>query len=94
MSAKVSKAKVTMHSGAVSDLLSSEGVRSALAGPAATVLAAAKAGAPVASGTYQESLAITHATTDRAVERVGSAVSYALVVESKTGNLARALGSV
>ena len=92
--ATVGKAKVKMNSSGVSALLSSEGVRSALAGPAASVLSAAKAGAPVASGTYQASLAITHATTDRAVERVGSSVAYALVVEAKTGNLARALGSV
>lgn len=91
--ATAGKAKVRMHSGAVSDLLSSEGVRSTLDGPAQTVLAAAKAGAPVASGTYRDSLRIVDSTTDRAVKRVGSTVSYALVVEARTGNLARALGS-
>lgn len=86
------KTKVKMDSAGVSDLLSSDGVRSALTPHAQTVLAAAIASAPVASGRYRDSLHIVSATTDRAVERVVASAPHALLVESRTGNLARAMG--
>jgi hypothetical protein len=76
----------------VGDLLRSEGVQAHLRRKAEGVLAAAKAGAPVVSGHYRDSLYLEEAVTDRAKVRVKSEATYAMAVEADTGNLARALG--
>lgn len=56
------------------------------------VLAAAKASAPVDSGAYRAGLAVErHDSAHRAVVRVVGSDAKTLLVESKTGNLARAL---
>lgn len=90
----MAKLKVVLHSPAIGAMLRSDDIREgALRGPAERVLAAAEAGAPVATGAYKAGLRMSDATTDRAVIRVGSTVDYADVVEAKTGNLLRALGS-
>lgn len=73
------------------ELLNSDGVRGMLTVKAGSVLAAAQSTAPIESGAYKASLSIIQATTDRAVVRVGAGVDYALVVEARTGNLARSL---
>ena len=73
------------------EILNSGEVRDLCTDRAERALAAAQAAAPVASGTYKASLHVEQATTDRAVARVVADVDYAMVVESKTGNLARAL---
>ncbi len=74
-------------------LLKSSGTASMLRGKAGPVLSAAQANAPVDTGAYRDSLRLEDDTTDRAVVRVVSDVAYAVLVESQTGNLARALGS-
>lgn len=79
-------------SGGMRELLNDPGVRGALTTLAGPVLARAQAGAPVDSGEYRASLRIIQATTDRAVVRVGSDDDKALVIEARTGNLARSVG--
>lgn len=74
------------------DLLNDPGVRGMLTTLAGPVLARAKAGAPVDSGEYQASLRIIQDTTDRAVVRVGSSDDKAMIIEARTGNLARSVG--
>lgn len=76
------------------DLLNDPGVRGALTTLAGPVLGRAQAGAPVDTGEYRASLRIIQATTDRAVVRVGSDDDKAMVIESRTGNLARAVGGL
>lgn len=80
-----------LKSSGMQDLLTSSEVRDDLTDRAARVLSAAKSSAPVASGTYRDSLRIVQDTTDRAVVRVVSDVEYAPAVQAKTGNLSRAL---
>lgn len=75
-------------------LLTDPGVRGALAQRADRVVDRARETAPVASGQYRDSIRRASAETDRAVERVEALAPHALVVESRTGNLARALGDV
>ena len=74
------------------ELLNDPGVRGALTSYAGPILARAKASAPVDTGQYRASLRIIQTTTDRAVVRVGSSDPKAMLVESRTGNLARAVG--
>ena len=82
---------VRLNSPGMRDLLSSPGVRADLRRRAAAVEAAAKASAPVDTGAYRASIHVEDATTDRAVVRVVSGDAKAFVIESRTGNLARAL---
>lgn len=85
-------AKVVLKSGGVVSLLNDRGVVSELTRRMAPVLAAAKANAPVATGAYQASLHLeTVRHGDRTVVRVVASVPYAVGVESRTGNLSRAL---
>jgi hypothetical protein len=84
-------AKVTLSSAGMKALLNDPGVRAELTRRAGPVLAAAKASAPVDTGAYKESIAIVQATTDRAVVRVVATDRKSFLVESRTGNLARAL---
>lgn len=85
--------RITLNHAGMGALLKSSSVRAMLTGHAESVLSAAVAGAPVASGAYQSSLHLIQDTTDRAVVRVASDVDYAMVVEANTGNLSRALDS-
>lgn len=85
--------KVKLNSSGMAAMLKSAEVRAGLQGPAEAVLAAAKGGAPVATGAYRDSLHLVNDTTDRAVVRVVVGVDYGMLVEADTGNLARALGS-
>lgn len=85
------KARVVLNSRGVVQLLNDSGVRNDLTRRAEEVLIKAQADAPVETGAYRNSLHIEQATTDRAVVRVASDADHALDVESKTGNLARAL---
>lgn len=79
------------HAGIQSLLDGGQGVDSMLDSKAAGVAARAQSGAPVDSGAYRDSIHIETDHTDRMVKRVVADVSYSLVVEAKTGNLARAL---
>lgn len=85
--------RVKLNSAGVKALLVDPGVRAELAKRADRVEAAAIAGAPVDTGAYRDSIHRVSATTDRAVERVAAGTDHGLVVEAKTGNLARALGA-
>lgn len=87
----MSRVRVKLNSAGMRALLNDPGLRADLTTRAERVLAAAKASAPVDSGEYRDSLHIVDDTTDRAVVRVGSSAPHGLLVEMKTGNLARAL---
>ena len=88
------KTKVTLDSAGIVELLQSEGVASYLRERGAAVAAAARAGAPRRSGGYADSIQVyVVQRRDRTVVQVGSDVDYALGVEARTGNLARALDS-
>jgi len=90
----MARTKIVLIHSEVETMLKSAAVRAVLVGPADRAAAAAKASAPVASGAYRDSIHRESATTDRAVELVVADAPHARVVESRTGNLARALGSV
>lgn len=83
--------RVKMNSAGVKEVLNSSGTRALLTSKAGPVLSAAQSGAPVDTGEYRDSLGIVQDTTDRAVVRVVSTAPHGLIVEARTGNLARAL---
>lgn len=83
--------RVQMNHAGARAILNSQGVRDELTRRARPVLAAARSGAPERTGAYKASLHIEQATTDRAVVRIVSNDPKALLVESRTGILARAL---
>lgn len=83
--------RITLNHRGVDELLKSSDVRDELTTRADRALTAARASAPVATGSYRASLHIEHDTTDRAVVRVVASVPYAINVEADTGTLARAL---
>lgn len=85
--------RVKMNGAGVKEVLNSSGTRALLTSKAGPVLSAAQSGAPVATGEYRDNLHIVQDTTDRAVVRVVSTVAHGMIVEAKTGNLARALDS-
>ena len=89
----MAKARVTLIHSAIAELLKSDGVRSVLTGPADRVAEAARASAWVGKGSYRDSIHRESVTTDRAVELVVADDWKAWFIESRTGNLARALGS-
>ena len=80
------------HPGIQSYLDGAHGVSGLLDAEAQAVEGRAQAGAPVDSGAYKASIHIETDHTDRMVKRVVADVDYAMVVEAKTGNLARSLG--
>lgn len=84
---------VRLNSAGVRELLRSAGVRAELARRMDKVQAAAIQSAPVDTGAYRDSIRRVSVTTDRAVERVSSSAPHAALVESRTGNLARALNA-
>lgn len=85
--------QIKINKRGAAELLKSPEVRALLRERADRVAARARASAPVDTGDYRNSVKVESDTTDRAVERVISRVPHALIVESKTGNLARALSS-
>ena len=84
--------RVVFNSKAAEELLKSSEVRAVLRKRADAVADRARAGAPTNTGDYRNSIAIEDATTDRAVVRVVARDWKSLIIESKTGNLVRALG--
>lgn len=86
--------KVTLSSAGVRELLNDPGVRAAVAAAADQVAQRAITNAPVQTGAYRDSIHRESITTDRAVERVVANAPHALLVEARTGNLARALGDL
>lgn len=89
----MARADIRLQARGVRELLTDPGVRRYLAGLADQVERAATAAAPVDTGKYRDSIQRESVTTDRAVERVVATAPHARLVESRTGNLARALGS-
>jgi len=87
----MARTRIEIHSAGIKDLLRDPGVRRDLTARAENVLSAAKASAPVDTGEYRDSLHVIEDTTDRVSVRVGSNDPKGLIVEAKTGNLARAL---
>lgn len=75
------------------ELLNSAGVRSVLTGPAQNVLSACQSNPPYESGEYAAAFKLVSDSTDRAVERVINTAPHAMLVEARTGHMARALGS-
>lgn len=84
--------KLRLISSGMRALLNDSAVRAHLTRLAGPVLARAQAGAPIETGRYRSSLRIMQATTDRAVVRVGSDDPDAMIIEARTGNLARSIG--
>lgn len=84
--------QIKLDRGGIREVLNSQGVRSALRKEAEEVSARARSSAPVDSGEYRDSIVVVSATTDRAVERVTATAEHAMLIESRTGNLRRALG--
>lgn len=85
--------QIEINKRGAAELLKSPEVRAIIRPHAERVAARARATAPVDSGEYQEKIGVEPATTDRAVERVVARAAHSLIVESKTGNLVRALGA-
>lgn len=83
--------KVKINSREIQRILNSDEVADYLAARMEPVLDAAIAGAPVDTGEYKSSIYLYIARTDRVVARVEADAPHALVVESRTGNLSRAL---
>lgn len=88
------KTRVELDSGGIRELLQSEGVAGYLRERAGAVASAARAGAPVKSGAYRDSIAVRVVPRkDRTVVQVEVTVPYGALIEARTGNLARALDS-
>ena len=84
--------KVQLNRRGMGELLKSTGVRAELHRRAERAAAAARASAPVATGAYRAGIRVEDRVhPSRVVSRVVADVPYSMVVESKTGNLARAL---
>jgi len=73
-------------------MLKSDGVLEALLNEAEPILAEAQRYAPVETGAYKNSLDIVADETDRAVARVVARDRKAILIESRLGVLARAMG--
>lgn len=87
-------AKVIFNNGSLDTLLRSAAIEQVLRSHAEPVAAAARASAPVVTGTYRDSIEVVadqHAT--RVVVHVVARARHAHLVEARTGNLARSLGS-
>lgn len=85
-------ATVKLNHRGMSELLKSAGVQRFLHERAERAAAAARSSAPVDTGAYRDSIRVQDQThPSRVVSRVVADVPYAMVVESKTGNLARSL---
>lgn len=82
---------VKLNRAGMAALLKSAGVRASLEAPAQAAAAKQRATAPRDTGALAASVKVWDDTTDRAVKRVGPTVDYALVVEARTGFMARSL---
>lgn len=85
------KVKVKLNHAALQDILDGEAMTRELWARGQRVLERAKDTAPVLTGEYKSKLRLEEAHTDRAVVRVAGYAHHTLVVEARTGNLARAL---
>lgn len=84
--------RVQLNHRGMAEVLRSTGVRAELHARAERVAAAARVSAPVGSGVYRGSIRVEVLEhPSRVVSRVVADVPHAMVVESRTGNLARSL---
>lgn len=92
----MARARVVLDSRGVSALMSAPGVRAELERRAQAAAATARATAPVQSGAYRDSITVESGTSPvdgRARAIVKATAAHANSVESRTGNLARALNA-
>lgn len=87
----MARVRVQLNSAGMAQLLNDDGVRAMLTGRMQAVLDVAQATAPVASGAHRASGHIEQDTTDRAAVRVVFDSDHSLLVEARTGHIARAL---
>lgn len=88
----MAKPKIVLNNSGIAAVLKSGPVAAELHRRAEAAAAAARASAPVASGTYAASIEVVDEIhKDRAVARVYAKAPYSHLVEANTGNLARAL---
>ena len=87
--------KVTIDRRSFNALMGSPGVRAALKAPAERVAASARSGSPIDSGSYRDSIGVEDSETriGWARVRIVARAKHSRIVEARTGNLARALGS-
>lgn len=85
------RVKVKLNSSGMASLLKDAGVAADLHRRATSVLSSAQSSAPRDSGEYASSLFVIDAVTDRAVSRVATRAPHGMIVELRTGNLARSL---
>lgn len=85
------RVRVKLNSPGVKALLNDKGVAEFLRSRAERVESAAEASAPVDTGTYRAAIHTEEVRTDRVTVRVVADADHALLVESRTGNLAKAL---
>lgn len=85
--------RVVMNNAGAREVLTSPEVREMLRQRAQAIAARARSTAPFDTGDYERGIGVEDATTDRAVVRVVAKDRKSLIIESKTGNLVRALGA-
>lgn len=89
----MARMRFQLISSGMREVLNFPGTRAVLTGPAARVLSACQSNPPIDTGEYSQSFKLVSDSTDRAVERVINTADHAMLVEAKTGHMARALGS-
>lgn len=94
----MARPKVKMSRAGAIEILNDPKVRAELRRRAEGIADRARATAPVQSGRYRDGITVVETTTQqfgdtRPSVRVGSTAPHAHLVEARTGNLARALGS-
>lgn len=87
----MAKVRIELDRNGISEVLNSAEVRVPLREIAEKAATKARASAPVDTGEYRDSITVESHTTDRAVERVVANDGKAMLIESRTSNLKRAL---
>ena len=88
----MARAKIILNRRGIGEVLKSPEVAAELHRRAERAAAAARASAPVASGTYLAGIEVVDEVhKDRAVSRVYARAPHSHLVEANTGNMARAL---
>lgn len=83
--------RITLNHAGMRQLLNGADMARDMLRRAQRVASVARAGAPVDTGEYRDSIRAEVVHTDRAVGRVVSDTDHTLVVEAKTRNLGRSL---
>ena len=84
---------LTLNDAGIRDILRSGGVSSAVESETESLAGRARSGAPVESNEYKSGIGVEMSSTrTRARGRVVASAPHSTVVESRTGNLKRAIG--